>query len=295
MHAGEFPLGVAQAAATIRAEFPQWRDWDVQPVASSGTVNRIFRLGDSLSARFPLVVGDATDEITHVEAESAAARELQSEISFLVPQSIAIGHPGADYPGHWAIHEWLDGTPASTDLASSSKFARHVAQLIVELRAIPVRGRTFRGYGRGNDLTFSEKWLETCFNKSDGLRDVTRLRTLWGAMKALPRLDDDVMTHGDLLPGNLLVNGDNLVGVLDVGSFGPADSALDLMGLWTLFDRERRDVVRRQLNCGDLEWCRGRAWAFEQAMGALWYYVDSNPVMSRWGQIALDRIEEDFA
>jgi hypothetical protein len=32
------------------------------------------------------------------------------------------------------------------------------------------------------------------------------------------------------------------------------------------------------------------AWAFQQAMGLVWYYLDSNPPMSRWGRRTLDRI-----
>jgi hypothetical protein len=40
----------------------------------------------------------------------------------------------------------------------------------------------------------------------------------------------------------------------------------------------------------DLEWERGKAWAFEQAMGLVWYYVESNPVMSRMGRRTLERI-----
>ena len=42
------------------------------------------------------------------------------------------------------------------------------------------------------------------------------------------------MSHGDLIPGNVLVAGDRLSGVLDTGGFGPADPALDLVSAWHL-------------------------------------------------------------
>src|SRR5205085_2005103 len=45
---------------------------------------------------------------------------------------------------------------------------------------------------------------------------------------------------------------------------------------------------------GDLEWERGKAWAFEQAMGLVWYYADSNPAMSRMGRRTLERIQADL-
>lgn len=47
------------------------------------------------------------------------------------------------------------------------------------------------------------------------------------------------------------------------------------------------------LGCDDLEWERGKAWAFEQSMGAAWYYAESNPAMSLMGQLTLQRIVAD--
>jgi hypothetical protein len=55
-------------------------------------------------------------------------------------------------------------------------------------------------------------------------------------------------------------------------------------------EQEPRREFRDDLGCDDLEWERGKAWAFEQAMGLVWYYVESNPVMSRMGRRTLERI-----
>jgi aminoglycoside phosphotransferase (APT) family kinase protein len=133
--------------------------------------------------------------------------------------------------------------------------------------------------------------MERCFASSEQLLDVVRLRRMWAVMRELPHTPGpDVMTHGDLIPGNALVSGGRLAGILDVGGFGPADPALDLVGAWHLLDAAPRRVLRTALGCTDLEWERGRAWAFEQAMGAVWYYRESNPAMSRMGRRTLDRI-----
>jgi hypothetical protein len=56
------------------------------------------------------------------------------------------------------------------------------------------------------------------------------------------------------------------------------------VGAWHLLEAGPRQVLRDDLNCDDLEWERGKAWAFEQAMGAGWYYVRSNPAMSLMGR-----------
>ena len=44
------------------------------------------------------------------------------------------------------------------------------------------------------------------------------------------------MTHSDLIPGNVLVSAGRLSGILDVGGFGPADPALDLVSAWHLLE-----------------------------------------------------------
>lgn len=98
------------------------------------------------------------------------------------------------------------------------------------------------------------------------------------------------MSHRDLIPANLIVRGDRLVGVLDTGAFGPADPALDLVAGWHLLDRDAREVFRMALQPDDLEWTRGAAWALEQAMGLVWYYRSSNPVMSDLGRSTISRL-----
>ena len=117
-----------------------------------------------------------------------------------------------------------------------------------------------------------------------------RIRRIWADMRDLPRTATDVMTQGDLIPGNVLVAKGRLVGVIDVGGLGPADPALDLVAAWHLLEDGPRQALREDLASDDLEWARGMAWAFEQAMGAIWYYAHSNPTMSRMGQRTVARI-----
>jgi len=103
-----------------------------------------------------------------------------------------------------------------------------------------------------------------------------------------------VLTAKLLPPGRrVLVCGGRLAGVIDVGDLGPADPALDLVGAWHLLEARPRQALRDDLECTDLEWERGKAWAFEQSMGAVWYYVESNPAMSLMGQRTLHRIMAD--
>jgi aminoglycoside phosphotransferase (APT) family kinase protein len=183
----------------------------------------------------------------------------------------------------------VPGTVATPD-GHSEALAHDIAEFIAGVRGIDTRGRTFSGDNRGGHLPDHDAWMATCLERSEGLLDVPPLRRLWAAFRALPREGGDVMTHGDLIPGNLLVDGGRLTGVIDVGGLGPADPALDLVAAWHLLEPDPRQALRADLGCGDLEWARGAAWAFEQAMGLVWYYAESNPVMSRMGRRTLERL-----
>lgn len=194
----------------------------------------------------------------------------------------------------WSVQTWLPGAVAmDEDPGESVAFARDLAAFVAGLRAAGTRGRTFTGQGRGGDLREHDDWMETCFRRSEALLDVPRLRRMWAGLRELPREAPDAMTHGDLIPGNVLVSGGRLAGVLDVGGYGPADPALDLVSAWHLLEAGPRRVLHEELGSGDLERERGKAWAFQQAMGLVWYYVESNPAMSRLGRRTLERLMAD--
>ena len=294
MHDGQLDLDVDVAAALIAEQFPQWASLPVRAVESSGTVNTIVRIGNCLAARFPLL-GDDPDEVRRaLESEAAAARRIAPSSPVPTPEPRGIGRPGLGYPLPWSVQTWLPGTVASSDSPGhSAVFARDLGGFLTALRAADTGGTTFAGQGRGGDLRTQDGWMATCFARSGHLLDVPLLRALWADLRALPREDPDVMTHGDLIPGNVLVDGDRLAGVLDVGGYGPADPALDLVAGWHLLDDGPRCALRSAVGSGDLEWERGKAWAFVQAMGAVWYYVESNRAMYAMGVRALQRITRD--
>jgi aminoglycoside phosphotransferase (APT) family kinase protein len=296
MHRDQLDIPADTVRRLVDAQFPQWTHLPIKAVASAGTVNALFRLGDELVARFPLQAADPADVRTWLQGEASAARELLGRTRFPTPVPIALGEPGAGYPLPWTVHSWLPGTVATDrDQAESVELARDLAEFITDVRAIDTAGRTYAGRGRGGDLQAHDAWMETCFRRSEGLLPVMQLRECWALLRTLPRAAPDLMTHCDLIPGNVLVDHGHLAGILDVGGLSPADPALDLVCAWHLFEPESRNVLRRALDCDDVEWQRGMAWAFEQAMGLVWYYRESNPPMSRLGRRSLRRIQADIS
>ncbi|WP_107417554.1 aminoglycoside phosphotransferase family protein [Streptomyces europaeiscabiei] len=295
MHANQLTVSPETVRMLIEQQFPDWRSLPVRSIASQGTVNAIFRIGDRFTARFPLESAEVEPTRRWLESEAEAARELAGRTRFPTTEPVALGEPGAGYPLPWSVQTWLPGVVAADeDPGESSAFARDLADLIGDLRAIDTHGRTFSGTGRGGDLRSHDAWMETCFGHSEQLLDVSRLRPIWATLRDLPRgAAEDAMAHCDLIPGNVLVSAGRLTGILDVGGFGPADPSLDLVSAWHLLEAGPRQVLRDRLGSDDLEWERGKAWAFVQAMGLVWYYVKSNPAMSRTGRRSLERILAD--
>jgi aminoglycoside phosphotransferase (APT) family kinase protein len=291
MHDDDVTVSDALARALIDEQFPDHAGLGLRRLPVAGTVNVIFRLGPALSVRFPRRAGDrnATRDALEREAERVAGFADRSPVD--APRPVGIGSPGRGYPMAWSIQTWVPGSTVSTTAAAASaEFARDLAALIAALRATPTRGRRFAGRGRGGDLRAHDDWVETCLSRSAHLLDVQSLRRLWSRLRTTPRDQPDQMTHGDLIPGNLLAAHGRLVGVVDTGGFGPADPALDLVAAWHLLGDDAREVFRESLHCDDAEWDRGKGWAFQQAIGAAWYYEETNPDMHEMGMTTLRRL-----
>jgi aminoglycoside phosphotransferase (APT) family kinase protein len=281
-------------SASVRllvAEHPAWADLAVTRLTTAATVHAVFRVGETLSARFPLQRREPAHARAALESEAEAAARFAAASPFPAPEPVALGEPGHGYPLPWSVQTWAPGGDASgDDLGASLSLADGLAALLAALRDVDTGGRRFPGTGRGGHLPDHDPWMELCLRRSVGLLDVAELREVWHHLRALPRVDEDAMTHGDLTPANVLVERGRLVGVIDTGGFAPADPALDLVSMWHLLDEAPRERVRQTLGCGDVQWLRGMAWAFEQALGLVWYYAGSNPTMSRCGRRTLDRI-----
>ncbi|MCD5352782.1 aminoglycoside phosphotransferase family protein [Kineosporia mesophila] len=294
MHTDQIAIEAAQVSGLVSSQFPRWAGLPVRRLSTEGTVNAVFRIGDGLAARFPLRPGDPQEIAEGFAQEAEAARKIAEHIRFRVSQQLAQGEPGWGYPLPWAVQTWVDGCTASeADPSGSVGFAEDLVELVRDLRGIDTGGREFTGSGRGGNLPDHDDWMEKCFAKSGDILDVPSWRRRWEFWRELPRTAPDIMNHGDLIPGNVLVSPEGrLTGVLDVGGLGPADPALDLISAWSLLSAQTRPILRAGLDCDDLTWERSRAWAFEQAMGLGWYYATSNPGMSRLGLRMLGRLVE---
>lgn len=112
------------------------------------------------------------------------------------------------------------------------------------------------------------------------------LGELWeSACSALPYTGDPVPVHGDLLPGNILLNREGrLAAVIDWSETGAGDPACDLVVAWSVLEPRERDMLRHTLcpqnSEGASMWQRGKGWALSIAVIMLPYYRSRNPFMA---------------
>jgi aminoglycoside phosphotransferase (APT) family kinase protein len=281
MHEGQLDVIEADVAKLVEDQFPQWRGLVPRKVISDGTSNALFRLGEDLVVRCPLLVDDAADSLSQIDAEIAAADRIGRATRVLTPEFVARGQPGRNYPLPWAIYRWISGTVATiAGVSDSATFAQDVAQFVLEVRTIDTDGRTFQGTRRGGLLIQHDNDVASGLRAAHGMIDTGSLARMWDRLRQAPRTEPDVWTHGDLMPGNLLVEAGRLVGVIDMGQAAVADPALDLQPVWNMFGPTAAAAFRATLQVDDAAWDRGKGWAFAQAIGCLSYYRETNPVMS---------------
>lgn len=294
MHPGQLVLTAQDATRLITDQLPGTDPRTIRLLETSATTSTVVRIGEDLAARFPLEPSDPGTARTALATEHEAMAEFGAVCPLPAPEPVALGEPSVGFSMPWSVQTWLPGEVADPQVvAGSDAAADDLAALLLALRAALTRGRRFRGPGRGGELTAHEDWVRECLERSRDLLPVDALAARWERWRTLERRAPDVMSHRDLIPANLLTAGGRLVGVLDTGGYGPADPALDLVGAWHLLDAERRARLRRRLGSSDLEWERGAAWAFVQAIGLVWYYVDSNPTMAELGRSTCQRLLED--
>ena len=117
MHPNQLTVSLATVRKLVDTQFPQWQGLPITQLASQGTVNALFRIGQQLAARFPLEPGDVASTRRRLQAEANAARELLGRTRFRTPEPVALGEPGAGYPLPWSVAT-VPGSQVCTDHGS---------------------------------------------------------------------------------------------------------------------------------------------------------------------------------
>jgi aminoglycoside phosphotransferase (APT) family kinase protein len=294
MHSAEVETDVALVGRLLATQFPHWADLPIGPVRSAGTDNAIYRLGDDMAVRLPRTLS-ATRPL---DKEHQWMPRLAPHLPLDIPVPLAKGIPAEGYPWHWSVCRWLAGENATIErIADLRQAATDLAQFIAALREIDPSGGPPPGthnVGPGVQLAARDAATRAAIASLHGMLDTDRLTTEWNAALRAPIFDGPpVWIHGDLHPGNLLVEQGRLSAVIDLGCLGVGDPACDLMVAWTLFSGESRDVFRAALSADDAIWARARGWALSVALIQLPYYLDTNPTIVGMARNAIDQVLAD--
>ena len=294
MHADQIATDADLVRRLIAAQFPQWAGLAIEPFASDGTDNAIYRLGDRMAVRMPLASGMAEQ----IEKQHRWLPELAARLPLSVPVPLALGEPAAGYPCPWSVCEWLEGDTATLDrLADPVQAAAQLAQFIRALQMIdstagPAPGN--HNFMRGVPLARRDAWTRDAIARCDGLIDTSAVRAAWETDLNAPAWEEPpVWIHGDLAPGNLLAVDGRLAAVIDWGGLGVGDPATELLPAWNLFVGESRAAYREALVVDDATWARGRGHALSQALMALPYYLETNPAIVRWARSMICEVLAD--
>ncbi|WP_438483941.1 aminoglycoside phosphotransferase family protein [Streptomyces sp. S186] len=279
-HPDRHPVDTGLVRRLVGARFPQWAGLPVVRLASGGTVNAVYRLGDEMVVRLPVVAGGAGDVVKEREWLPRLAPLLPQA----VPEVLGAGEPAEGYPWPWSVCRWLPGeNPRAGALDEPVALARDLAGFVAAMRGVTLPGApvAHRGGALGTLDASTRAAIEVLRGIPEEGVDCAAAAAVWEDALRVPGWDGPaVWLHADLMPGNLLVAGGRLTSVIDFGCLGVGDPACDLFPAWNLLPGDAREVFRRALGVDDATWRRGRARALSQALIALPYYRTTNPAMA---------------
>lgn len=282
LHDDEADIGLRTVRALLDDQRPDLAGRPVVPLGedSTGTDNVLYRLGNDLVVRLPRTPSAAASLVT----ETRLMPELVGRLPVDIPAPEYVGVPAAGYPHPWAVLPWLTGVDAwaaRTALtgAQGLGLAEDLARLVTTLWQVPRAAYEgvvpTRALGRrGGGLAALDEDLEEWLDETGGLVDVDAVRGSWRESRAAADWDGRaVLSHGDLIPGNLLVHGGRLSAVIDWGGAGAGDPALDLIPAWAVLDGPAAARFRDALGVDDDLWLRARGYAVQQALAGVVYYM----------------------
>lgn len=262
-------------AALIRDLLAEQADHAVPDAASrplvkvaEGWDSEVWRLGDDLAVRLPRRAAAAPLVANEQRVLPDIGRRFSAS-GVRVPAPLVRGRPTAAYPWPWSVVPWIPGRQAlDVPRSGRSVWAPALADALRRLHVPapddfpvnPVRGRPLAT----RDAIIRERLAALL---DGGMVDDASARTLLAAwqegLSAAPWPSDPVWIHGDLHPGNLVVEGDALAGIIDFGDVTAGDPAYDFAVAWLAFDEAGRNAfVAAVGTAGDpATWRRARGWA----------------------------------
>ena len=108
LHADQVEIDGSLVRRLLREQVPELSALALLRVASGGTENAVFRLGDEFAVRMPMTPGAVGGLLKEVRWLPV----LAGQVSLDVPEVLAVGAPAEGYPFPWTVVRWLTGEDA---------------------------------------------------------------------------------------------------------------------------------------------------------------------------------------
>ena len=290
MHEGEQHTDAALVRRLLAGQFPQWAELPIERVVSAGTSNALYRLGEDLVVRLPRIHWAAGSG----EKDFDWLPRLAPLLPVAVPMPLAKGSPAEGYPWDWGVYTWLEGeNPTVGHTTDPGALTRDLVEFVDALHQVDLADGP--PTHRGASLEGQDESARAALGALEGMIDTDAATAAWDEALGAPEWSGPpVWIHGDLLPGNVLLEGGRLTGVIDWSLLGIGDPACDLIVAWSLLPAEARNVFRAELDVDDATWARGRGWALSIALIALPYYEDTNPVFAAVARHVIREVLADY-
>ena len=289
LHSDEIPIDAELVRDLVSRAMPAYADTPIRRLASSGSSNALFRLGDELLVRLPRQPGGSAT----ISKEAAWLPVLGPLLPVRAPDVVDVFEPGRGYPERWSVVRWIDGAhPEVVDPDTSvdrgrEVLANNLAAVLGALRQAEVPTgvvhdphlQSYRGEPLATMDQVTRENIERCRSLEDFDFDLDAAEQTWSEAMRLPGVADRTTPgwyHGDLAAENLLVRDGALHAVLDFGGLSVGDPTVDLVVAWEVLDLPARELFRRQVGVDDATWLRGRAWALSISL-MIWYYWSTMP------------------
>ena len=282
------------ARKIIDAQFPEYKHLTLDPIVSGGTDNTMFRLGDTLCARFP----KRKEAVPQIEKEQIWLPKLAG-LPLNIPRPMGRGDETAEFPYAWSLYEWLPGGSLVENAVEDwSSAAATLADFVMGLQTKDVTAAPLAGvqnHYRGVALEKRDELTKAAIaGLADEYPEKTLLRVWEDAMRTPKYAGDPVWLHGDLQGGNILVENGRLSAVIDFGLSGIGDPACDLMVAWSVLPKSARSIFKERVGVPEDAWRRGLGWALSVSVIALEYYRGRNQTLSQISRQTIDAILDEL-
>jgi len=298
MHKDEVRATPDQVHQLLVSQCPQWANLPVVPLADGveGTDHVLFRVGDDLVARMPKVAY----AVEQAESDAKWLPLLGPFLPVKVPAPLYLGKPGSGFPWWWTVVPWMSGVTLPLHGCDQVRIAQELAAFARALHSLDASGGPRQQPGwRGAPLIHFDPHVRQVLPRlaefDDGF-DVAAAEAAWDICVAAPEwAEPPVWIHGDLQPGNLIIDDGHLAAVIDFGGLGVGDPAPDLApALWT-FTGAARAAYQGALGYDDATWLRACGWVLGPALTGIDYYRESFPQMAQFGRVTIGRVIAEFA